>query len=51
MSDDHLDQALESDAPLSAAVHQRDIAHEAAEAQRQSEVVTLKPGAFAPATQ
>jgi uncharacterized membrane protein len=31
MSDDHLDQALESDAPLSAAVHQRDIAHEAAE--------------------
>jgi uncharacterized membrane protein len=31
MSNDHVSQALESDAPLTAAVHQRDIAHEAAE--------------------
>ncbi len=32
MSTDTIDRALESDAPLSAAVHQRDIAHEVAEA-------------------
>jgi uncharacterized membrane protein len=31
MSDEHLARALESDAPLTAAVHQRDIAQEAAE--------------------
>ena len=29
---DHVDRALESDAPLTTAVHQRDVAHEAAEA-------------------
>src|SRR4051812_18866328 len=33
MSGDHVERAMESDAPLSAAVHQRDVAHEAAEAQ------------------
>ena len=32
MSDDNVSKALQSDAPLTAAVHQRDIAHEAAEA-------------------
>lgn len=31
MSDDNVERARESDAPLSAAVHQRDVAHEAAE--------------------
>jgi uncharacterized membrane protein len=31
MSDEHLERALESDAPLSAAVHQRDVGKEAAE--------------------
>ena len=31
MSEENLDRALESDAPLSAAVHQRDMGHEAAE--------------------
>jgi uncharacterized membrane protein len=31
MSDDNVSKALESDAPLTAAVHQRDVAHEAAE--------------------
>jgi uncharacterized membrane protein len=32
MSEDHVAQALESDAPLTAAKHQRDVAHAAAEA-------------------
>lgn len=32
MSDDNVERARDSDAPLSAAVHQRDVAHEAAEA-------------------
>lgn len=32
MSSDHVDRALDSDAPLTAAVHQRDVAKEAAEA-------------------
>ena len=32
MSTDTVDRALESDAPLTAAVHQRDVAHETAEA-------------------
>jgi uncharacterized membrane protein len=32
MSNQHLSEALDSDAPLTAAVHQRDIAHEAADA-------------------
>jgi len=32
MPDEHLDRAKASDAPLSAAVHQRDLGHEAAEA-------------------
>jgi uncharacterized membrane protein len=31
MSPDHVERALDGDAPLTAAVHQRDVAHEAAE--------------------
>ncbi|HEY0051974.1 MAG TPA: cyclase, partial [Caulobacteraceae bacterium] len=32
MPEESIERALESDAPLTAAVHQRDVAHEAAEA-------------------
>jgi uncharacterized membrane protein len=41
MSEDHVEQARESDAPLSAAVHQRDVGREAAEARgwREASVV------------
>jgi uncharacterized membrane protein len=41
MSDETLARALESDAPLTAAVHQRDIAHEVAEARGWHEAALL----------
>jgi uncharacterized membrane protein len=41
MSDDHLAAALKSDAPLTAAVHQRDIGEEAAEARHWHEAALV----------
>ena len=41
MSEENVERALESDAPLTAAVHQRDLAHEAAEARGWQEAAVI----------
>src|SRR5436305_153351 len=41
MSEEHLQRARESDAPLTAAVHQRDVGHEAAEERGWSEAAAV----------
>jgi hypothetical protein len=41
MSEENVERARESDAPLSAAVHQRDVGHEAAEARGWHEAAVI----------
>ena len=41
MSEENVERALESDAPLTSAVHQRDLAHEAAEARGWQEAAVI----------